>query len=458
MPRTELARKRERFQNNGEGVTSGHLRAEVMASWVRCRERYGVNPMRKLNEVRPSSEDGSRLRLVADPVLRTLLPSITESQHLLLLADAKGQIVWLDGYRPLLRSAADRNIVVGSVWDETTAGTNGIGTAIEQGASLEVVQGEHFCEGWQDLTCSGALLLHPTTGSVAGVVDVTGYRTVPQSHTLAFVEAAARLIEREWSAQIIQRAWLIADAFNSQAKTCPYQPLLAFDTDGSLVRANVPGAGLLQLDPAWTEPHALPRRIPDRSAKIVSDVLNRLSAVDPVPNGIQLTIPSADGPIAAQVVPVVRDGQVLGGIALLESKVGRGQFDPDAQPVRGAPLGAMKPIERLVGTDRVGRMHLIGVENVIYAYADSRGVWLHTTDGETRSTYATLMALGSALSPDVFFQANRAELVNLAWVTEIEPAIQPGGYDLVLRNQQRTTIQVSRRRVPQLRELLHAAL
>ncbi|MGH2583306.1 MAG: LytTR family transcriptional regulator DNA-binding domain-containing protein, partial [Dehalococcoidia bacterium] len=65
-----------------------------------------------------------------------------------------------------------------------------------------------------------------------------------------------------------------------------------------------------------------------------------------------------------------------------------------------------------------------------------------------------LQALAEALSADLFFQANRGDLVNLEWLAEIEQVLDQS-YDLILRDSHRTRVPVSRRRLSRLRELLH---
>jgi hypothetical protein len=452
MPGSAIARGRERFQSSGTvaGLPE-RPRPEVLASWLRCQEQYGVDPTRTVAEVRGSPADSSPLRVVADPVLDTLLPTVTVSEHLLLLSDEQGQLLRVDGYRPLVRLAAHRNIVVGSVWDEATAGTNGIGTALENGTSCEVVQGEHFCEGWQDLTCTGGLVRHPVTRGPAGVVDVTGYRTLPQPHTLTLIESTARLIEREWAVQILQRAWLVADVYATTASRYPRRPILAFDADGHLVRANTPGCTLLDLDPLAMAGQLMPLQVAPAAGAAVVDELRQVAPADIRAREVPLLIPAA-GSLAAVLVPVVREGRVLGGIAIVADAPSKGPAAPGwADSPARAPA---HPLGRLVARGEDGRLVLVDVHMVSSAHADGRGIWLCVEGRTLRSTYQSLQALAEALPADLFFQANRGDLVNLEWLAEIEQVLDQS-YDLILRDSHRTRIPVSRRRLSRLREILH---
>lgn len=392
------------------------------------------------------------MRLPSEPVFDALLPAVAASEHLLLLSDEQGQLLRVDGHQPLVRQAATRNIVVGSVWNEATAGTNGIGTALEGGGSCEVVQGEHYCEGWQDLTCTGSVIRHPVTGRAAGVVDVTGHRTLPQPHTLALIESTARLIEREWATQILRRAWLIADVYATAAARYERQSVLAFDADGHLVRANTPGCLLLGLDPLAVAQQVAPLPMTSPSASAVADQLSRIVPGDIRMREVALLMPPEQEPLTATLMPVVRDGLVLGGVAIVSDGGSTGQpLEP--LPPR-FPTSIAAPVCRVVARTEDGRLLLVDVHSISHAHADGRGVWLHSEGHILRSTYPTLHALAAALSGNPFFQANRGDLVNLEWLAEIEQVLAQS-YDLILRDPTRSRIPVSRRRLPELRGLLH---
>lgn len=452
MSKLALARARDRFLHSGV-LPHDQPRPEVLASWLRCYERYAVDPARCLPDVQPPPADGSpasALRVIAEPLLRDLVAAVAASKHLLLLSDERGQMLYIDGYQPLVRLVAERNIVVGSLWHEAAAGTNGIGTALAQDSAFEVAQSEHFCEGWQDLTCTGAPIHHPIGGQAAGVIDITGRRTLPQPHTLALVETTARLIEREWSSQLLQRAWFVAEAFVAYAQRYAQQPVIAFDADGFIVQTTDAGAALLHV--ARPGGALAPLRVATETAQAVATVLHTLAPGDARACALALPLPGAARPVMASLLPVMRGGQALGAIALLAEEPAPAAASMWQPPARPAPCH--RPLTRLAGTDGEGRLRVLDVHGVCFARADGRGVWLHTREGEVRSTYPTLRALAEALPAELFFQANRAELVNVGQIAAIEPDLQQS-YDLVLHDPRGARIAVSRRRLSRLQELIH---
>src|SRR5439155_1632832 len=76
------------------------------------------------------------------------------------------------------------NLRVGGSWNEQAVGTNGIGTALAEGRTVQVIGAEHYVSAWQRWVCTGAPIRHPITGETIAVIDVTGYKEKVQAHTL----------------------------------------------------------------------------------------------------------------------------------------------------------------------------------------------------------------------------------------------------------------------------------
>ena len=82
----------------------------------------------------------------AAPLIREWLGSVAdESEHLIVVSDADGLLLWVEGNAKLRSAAADAmNFVEGSLWSERGAGTNAIGTAVAADHPVQVHAAEHL--------------------------------------------------------------------------------------------------------------------------------------------------------------------------------------------------------------------------------------------------------------------------------------------------------------------------
>ena len=91
------------------------------------------------------------------------------------VSDASGLLLRILGDKTLQeRAAGDANFVEGAAWSEAAAGTNAVGLAIAANHPVQVFAAEHFNENVHRWTCSAAPVRDPLTGSVVGIVDLTG--------------------------------------------------------------------------------------------------------------------------------------------------------------------------------------------------------------------------------------------------------------------------------------------
>lgn len=182
------------------------VRTVIGASWRRARRR-GLDPGHAA-EVPPL--DGSDLaeRRAASgleplmPLLRTrLLPAAEAAGQIMVVADHEGRVLWREG-GPDVRHRADRlGFVEGSAWDESSVGTNAIGTSIVTGEAVHVFGPEHYAETHTPWTCAAAPLHDPVTRAPLGVVDLSGPAHTVHQSTVSLVDAVARLVELELRAE-----------------------------------------------------------------------------------------------------------------------------------------------------------------------------------------------------------------------------------------------------------------
>jgi hypothetical protein len=132
------------------------------------------------------------------PLLYDVLGRAAEDcDSVMAVTDARGQLLWVRGKPWVLRQAESIRFVEGAQWDERHAGTNAPGTALRLDAPVTIKSAEHFVRPVQRWSCAAAPVHEPGSGTILGVIDITGGPAVESPQTIAMVRAAARMAEAE---------------------------------------------------------------------------------------------------------------------------------------------------------------------------------------------------------------------------------------------------------------------
>ncbi len=211
-------------------------RPVIEQSWGRMLRR-GLDPERdRRSGLLPSEEvrrrrEESPLRHVL-PVLRQGLLSVADvAQHIMVVADADGRVLWREGAPPVLRKADGLGFELGADWREDVVGTNGVGTPAVVRRPVQVFAAEHFVRSQLSWTCSGAPVSDPRDGRLLGVVDVSGPLETMHPATLAWVDSVAKLAEarlRELHLSSLERLRTVAAPVLARLSG----PAVAVDRDG----------------------------------------------------------------------------------------------------------------------------------------------------------------------------------------------------------------------------------
>ncbi len=149
------------------------MRPEIAKSWQRC-ERIGVSPGVSLDPSYNDFDRQSRLVRAAQDVLDRLAAELDDTRTCVILADAEARIVDRRLGMSSLTKGLDRvSALPGVLYDEARAGTNGLGTVVEERRPVAVRGDEHFAERLRMFTCVGVPLVHPVTGVLEGILDLT---------------------------------------------------------------------------------------------------------------------------------------------------------------------------------------------------------------------------------------------------------------------------------------------
>ncbi|HEY6006527.1 MAG TPA: GAF domain-containing protein [Anaeromyxobacter sp.] len=294
----------ERLVRGGEAEAE-HVRGLIAQSWLRCRDRE-VDP--ELARAPGTLADGD-LRLHRDrhrtlleasaPVMSAARDFLSDAGSILLLTDAHGLIIGVEGDPETRDRAKEIVLVPGAAWDELVTGTNAIGTALAVGQAVQVHGAEHFCEGIKRWTCAAAVVRDPCDASIVGAIDVSATSHSYSRQSLAFVVSAAAQIEARLKQLELAQRYRILESCVSLLSIAHSEGVVLFDRRGFAIKVNAQAAAALALrGQAFAAGH--PLRV---------DALN-LEAV--VPAG-----PFPEWLPAARVEPVLDRGERIGTFVVL---------------------------------------------------------------------------------------------------------------------------------------------
>ncbi len=203
-----LAGAREQVLSGGSAPRI--LREVVTASWGRSAAA-GVDPDRAAAPLALAPDEvdarweAHPLAAAMDAVRSVLAEAGEEARHLIVVADADGHLLRVEGDPAIRDGAQAMNFVPGANWSEAAAGTNAPGTALALDHPVQIFSAEHFRRVVDPWTCAAAPVHDPDSGAALGVIDLTSGMETAHPHSLMLVTAAARLAEAELRARMVAR-------------------------------------------------------------------------------------------------------------------------------------------------------------------------------------------------------------------------------------------------------------
>ncbi|HVV09418.1 GAF domain-containing protein [Amycolatopsis sp.] len=195
-----LQRVREATLSGDRPPTSP--RSVISASWQRSLDAhidpeyfrppvvYGPDEVADVRSAHP-------LQAVLSPMRELLVSIADESQHVMIITDAEGTILWREGPAALCRMADPVGLCEGTGWSESAIGTNAMGTALAVDAPVQIYSAEHLVRTYHTWTCAAAPIHDPDTGVVLGAVDISGLLDALHPATVSLVNATAQLAESQ---------------------------------------------------------------------------------------------------------------------------------------------------------------------------------------------------------------------------------------------------------------------
>jgi len=319
--RESLARLRvvrEEFLADPAGTDLSRVRDVIARSWRRS-VACNVNPEAISPELRDVQLDGPFLQ-IAMPVVERLENLARDTGVAVVLCDAAGTIAAMRGDKEILKWADSRYATVGSHMPEELTGTNSDGTALEEGASVQVWGAEHYAEGLQETFCSSVPVWDVLRRRIAAVLTLMvpepiALSTDPGSLALV-VEGAAAEISRSAAVRLAHREQALLQAYMRESRMRGAEAVLAID-ERTTIASNRAQQILTPDDYAVVSGYA-------REAASQGGTLERMVSL-PGDRAFKLT-----------AKPVLADGDVVGAVVRVREKVEQAA----AQPHRSTPSRA----------------------------------------------------------------------------------------------------------------------
>lgn len=449
-----IAAARERFAAGADSVHG--VRPEILMSWYRCREQYGVDP--DLDRA-PAAAVGTAHPMEHDVVSAELGGlaacaggEVDDLDGLVSVADSDGRILACWGSRRMLHLGADRNLAAWSAWSECASGTNGTGTALESQRPVVVSGAEHWCQGFHRWTCAGVAVRDVVTHDPLGALMVSSWQKPVPDAVVPWLHRVAASTEAKLRQRAHHTGTLLAAAL-AGARTAPATPLAAVDTAGKEVLANGEAAVLLGTPadtPAYAPAHRWTPQVP--ALPQLARRATERAQQDPGWSGSTLVhVPFLDTLLSVAVRPVVNGSQVLGALLAFgpPDRPGSGDLPDEAEPRSSVP----RPHRDRVIALRDDRWVLLDPREIRFAEVDHNNVWLTSDQGRLLAAARGLDRLEHELGGQGFMRVHRRFLVNLGRVREIEQGFK-GALYLATDTRTRETVPVARRHIPYVRQAL----
>jgi transcriptional regulator of acetoin/glycerol metabolism len=196
-----MERIRDDFQSSGELLAPLLVTDAVQASWLRSKlMSIDVDKVKPLYIAEFDTE--TNLTRSAAPVLRQLADELANEPVSIILTDANGMILQrLSFGMDLTRALDSAGLSPGFSYAEENVGTNGIGTALERRAPTLIDGAEHYTRHLSTFSCAGVPILHPISGALLGILDLTSQARDSNPLLLVVAKSTAHRIQQQLLSQ-----------------------------------------------------------------------------------------------------------------------------------------------------------------------------------------------------------------------------------------------------------------
>ena len=249
------AEQRQHIQNvvkvaeTGKPVAAPLQQDDIIRnSWMRCVHEHKLDPTRMQEaillpsqNVREHQDRLEEFLHIARHGLETLYHQVAGLGYAVLLTDARGITVDFIGDIQMDPSLRKAGLYLGSDWNETVAGTCGVGTCISTGQALTVHLGDHFDATHIPLTCTAAPIFSPS-GQMKAVLDISALTSPQQKQSqhlaLQLVKMYSHHIENAYFLHRFRKEWILRLSAAPEFLEVNPDYLMAIDASGKIIGHN----------------------------------------------------------------------------------------------------------------------------------------------------------------------------------------------------------------------------
>ncbi|MFK8399923.1 sigma-54-dependent Fis family transcriptional regulator [Pseudomonas sp. BGr12] len=252
LPR-DITQARRSFLD-GEQIPVGLVPQPLLRSWERT-VAAGIRPADRLlfgqsisKEEERRVEDEHRAVIdTASPDILSLWSSMQSPNWVVLFTNASGTILHTIGNQDVAPRELRLPLQCGRRLPESEMGTNAPAVVLSELEPAIVQRGEHFLDELSHFSCAAAPVF-ALDGSLAGVLDATGFDARLDPRALHRVSLAARSIENRFFEAAVSSGILLALHEDPRLIGTPFQGMILVREDGRLLTANRAAKQMLHID------------------------------------------------------------------------------------------------------------------------------------------------------------------------------------------------------------------
>jgi sigma-54 dependent transcriptional regulator, acetoin dehydrogenase operon transcriptional activator AcoR len=223
-----LRKLRERFVADPTNTDLSSLRPVIERSWRRSL-LWNIDPGRSSFEQVNEPHVDELVMRCAEPVLAELETMATDTGASVFLADPSGTITAFRGDPEVRRVTEKVFPTFGGAMSEDIAGTNAEGTALEEGAAVQIWGSEHFVTSLEQFYCTSVPIRDPLRRSVRGFLSLAlpesvGVDVDPASIAMITKGAAAE-VTRLLAERLALREKSLLDSYIAEVRKRAGKPL-----------------------------------------------------------------------------------------------------------------------------------------------------------------------------------------------------------------------------------------
>lgn len=250
----EVGAKRLEFLKSGH-LEPGHgVEQAVVTSWIRSKEA-GVLPSGLFSPpYDPLFDRRPHLTQLCQPHIDRMMSSITWAPCGATLSDRSGRVIERWETNPSVATFLDEiSLRPGYSYSEEFVGTNGIGTVLATGTSMQVIGREHFHDSLHALSSFGIPIPDSKSGNLLGVLTLSCPTEFSNRLIHSIVTLAVKMISAELDAESPRKSGLQDEGKGKASVKLPNQSI---DTSSNMYPQKVS---------RWRELEAAERKVIERA-------------------------------------------------------------------------------------------------------------------------------------------------------------------------------------------------